>query len=335
MVDQIKVVYNKMNIPQIEAKFKFKKSKATIKYTLQPKEQILRITIHTDIQTPKIMLKYQIPLTIKSYDVKAEIPYASISRKRQKRTEMEKAKWEMPMQKWIDVSEREYGITIVNNNRYGFAATPNSIYITLTRTPIHPDPKYFGTYRSIPKNIRPKFTDLKAYTFELGLIPHKGDSLSSNAWQSGYDFNIPIINPEQFPRVSAELESAEKKISSKKKPSMKLIQDNMKKSFVQSISQNILISVIKPSEWSGKEFEKIVSSKEYNWDCKSFILRLVEQNGENCQTTIKFAEYLKIHRVEEVNLLEMSPEKPMEIRTNTINMNFHKFEIKTLRVVLK
>jgi alpha-mannosidase len=335
LIEPAKSIRDYMNLPQIEAKFKFARSRATIRYTLYPKESILRVSVHTDIKTPKIIVKYQIPLTIRSDEVTSEIPYASITRKRKKRTEMQKAKWEMNMQKWVDVSENNIGVTVVNNNRYGFAATPNSLYITLTRTPKQPTPGYFGTYRLVPPKDRPKYTDLKPYDFELGLIPHKGDWKAATAWQFGYEFNMPFINPAEFPKIIAQSPESEKKITSQKKTLTKLMQDNFKKPFVQSNKANILISAIKPSEWSGKEFEKNLGIKSFVWDGKSFIIRLVEQNGENCQVTISFADYMKIHRIEEVNLLEMNPEKPFELKGNTVNLNFHKFEIKTLRIVLK
>ena len=85
LIEPAKLSRNYMNIPQIEAKFKFGRSRATIRYALYPKESILRVSIHTDIKTPKIIVKYQLPLTIRSDEVTSEIPYASITRKRRKK----------------------------------------------------------------------------------------------------------------------------------------------------------------------------------------------------------------------------------------------------------
>lgn len=159
-------------ISQITVQYGFLTSTATIQFHVRPKDTMLRINIHTDIKDPEILVKYFLPLNLKSEEVTAEIPYASIVRKRKMRTEMEKGKWECPMQKWIDISDKDVGLTILNNNRYGYSASMHGVYITLTRTPKYPTPGFYSTHRTIPKAQRPKYTDLKPFDYALALVPH-------------------------------------------------------------------------------------------------------------------------------------------------------------------
>lgn len=44
------------------------------------------------------------------------------------------------MHKWVDLSESGYGVSVLNDCKYGFSVHENNIDITLMRAPICPDP---------------------------------------------------------------------------------------------------------------------------------------------------------------------------------------------------
>ncbi len=102
------------------------------------------------------------------------------------------------MQKWMDIPDAEYGLTILNNNRYGFNATPRGLYITLTRTPVYSSTPFHSAHELIRWRDRPKYLDLGTHSFELGLFPHLGNWQDRHVWQEGYNFNLPLITPESL-----------------------------------------------------------------------------------------------------------------------------------------
>jgi alpha-mannosidase len=307
----------------VEAVYQFLKSTARIQFSLFPEDQYVRIDITTEMKDPKLLVKYFIPLELNSPNVTSDIPYGVITRPRIKQTEIEKLKWETSMQKWLDVSDPDYGMCIMNNNRYGFSSTKKGIYLTLTRTAQYPgiSPLY-GSTRLIPPKERPIYTDMQSFTYHFALRPHSGTWSQEHLWQEAYNFNLPLIlAPEPFKtqEKSTKLEAV------------------LKNGMFAIDAPNIQIGTLKPSEWCGSDFHTIPEHQNWTWDRNSMIIRLIELEGKDTTSCIlTCALNRQIQRVEEVNLLEMTP-KPMKIQPNTsqISLMFSKFEIKTIRILLK
>ena len=49
------------------------------------------------------------------------------------------AKFEVCCHKWADLSENGYGVSILNEDKYGFATTGNVMRLSLLRAPKAPD----------------------------------------------------------------------------------------------------------------------------------------------------------------------------------------------------
>jgi alpha-mannosidase len=307
----------------IKVDYEFLSSSATVTYYIRPKTCRLNLDIHTDVKDPQLLVKYFIPFALKSDEVTAEIPYASIARKRIKTTQREKAKWEMNMQKWLDISDENVGMMIVNDNTYAFSATAKGIYLTLTRTPEYPgiSPLY-GSTRLIPPKLRPKYTDLKPFDYKFSLIPHSGSWKNNHLWQEGYNFNQPLI-------CSTPTDEKQKTAAKNK------IDYSILNKFCTLNKSNVLIGTIKPSEWNGNAFDELKINKDWKWDSKSFILRLVELEGISTDLSINFNPLLKIKEISEVNLLEMDSKGISSTNSQKINIKLTPFEIITLRIIVR
>jgi alpha-mannosidase len=327
---------------QITVEYKFLRSTAKIHYYLRPLDRMLQIKIHTDVKDPKILVKYFIPLNLKSEDVTAEIPYASISRKRVPHTERQRAKWEMPMQKWIDISEKTHGLTILNDNRYGFSSSKNGIYLTLTRTPKYPSPGFYSTLRLIPKNKRPKYTDLKPFNYEFGLLPHMGSWKDAHTWQEGYNFNLPLITNRIRPLIPANdripyLKPSEVDQTAKPTPEplpTALLKD-LAKSVVTCDKPNILLGAYKPTEWTGPKTDALVTDDAWTWNHQTVIMRLIEQEGVITLAKIQFNPGIIVKAVEETDLLERPIQGTAKLAGNGFTIDFNGFEIKTVKITLQ
>lgn len=106
----------------------------------------------------------------------SDIPFGIIERPTTQNTSWEKAKFEVPIQKFIDLSEHNYGVALLNDGKYGVSAESSSLGLTLTKTPIYPDPS----------------TDLEEITFTYSLYPHVGDWKDANVIKRAYELNVPL-----------------------------------------------------------------------------------------------------------------------------------------------
>ena len=64
----------------------------------------------------------------------------------------------MPMHRWADVSEPNYGVSLLNIGKYGYNVVGNVLGISLLRSPIYPDP----------------YADEGNHEFVYAIYPHPG-----------------------------------------------------------------------------------------------------------------------------------------------------------------
>jgi alpha-mannosidase len=83
---------------------------------------------------------------------------------------------EYPAQKWIDVSDEDFGFSVVNDCRYGFSAQGNTLTMTCVRTSCAPDPR----------------PDKRHHEFSYALYPHSGDWRSARTPEVAASFNSPL-----------------------------------------------------------------------------------------------------------------------------------------------
>jgi alpha-mannosidase len=123
------------------------------------------------------LLKLAVPLAFHIDSTRAEIPYASIARRTRPRTRRDSARFETPMQRWVDGFERAYGVAVVNDGNYGYSASGDTIFVTLLRSPKSPDPS----------------ADMGTHGFKLSIVPHAGDWRASEIRRAAASLNQPLV----------------------------------------------------------------------------------------------------------------------------------------------
>ncbi len=83
----------------------------------------------------------------------------------------------VPALKWIDISDENYGFSLLNNCKYGHKVKGNAMEITLIRSGWEPDSK----------------SDVGAHDFIYSILPHKGGWRESETIKQGYCLNNPVI----------------------------------------------------------------------------------------------------------------------------------------------
>jgi len=85
------------------------------------------------------------------------------------------AKFEVCCHKFADLSEHGYGVSILNDSKYGFATAGNVMRLSLLRSPKAPDAK----------------ADMKRHRIRWAILPHRG-SLGATTVRKAYEFNSPM-----------------------------------------------------------------------------------------------------------------------------------------------
>jgi alpha-mannosidase len=213
----------------LRVKHIYKKSVFTQDIILYHKIQIIDFCTRVDWNQKYTCLKAAFPSSISNTFATYEIPYGFIERKLSNApgaTERDSQKWEVNAQQWIDYTDSagSYGLSLLNNSKYGFDVRDNFIRITLLRAPDHPIP-YDATYA-------PMITDQGKHEISYALYPHTGDWKKALTSKRAYEYNYPLVC-----RVEAVHNGTLNKALS----------------FISVSPENIILSAMKKSE-DGKSF---------------------------------------------------------------------------------
>lgn len=122
------------------------------------------------------LLKAEFPVDIISPKATYDIQWGNIERNTHNNTSWDISQFESCGHKWIDLSEGDYGVSILNDSKYGHHVKDNIMSITLLRSSAFPDPK----------------ADIGTHDFKYSIYPHEGDWRSDTA-KKAYELNYPVI----------------------------------------------------------------------------------------------------------------------------------------------
>ncbi|HHY82899.1 MAG TPA: alpha-mannosidase [Clostridiales bacterium] len=122
------------------------------------------------------MLKAAFHVNVLSSKAVYEIQFGSIERPTHWNTSYDKAKFEVCGHKWADLSEGGYGVSLLNDCKYGYDIKDNCMRITLLRSPVDPDPE----------------ADKGIHEMCYSLLPHAGDHRQGRTVKAGYELNVPL-----------------------------------------------------------------------------------------------------------------------------------------------
>ena len=140
-----------------------------------------RLDIETTIdwQERHVLLKAAFPVDILSPVATYEIQWGNVERPTHRNTSWDWARFETCAQKWVDLSEGDYGVSLLNDCKYGHDIKDNVIRISLLRSPSDPDPE----------------ADRGEHRFAYSLLPHAG-SWGDLTIAEAYCLNDPLIVAE-------------------------------------------------------------------------------------------------------------------------------------------
>ncbi|MEH2457495.1 alpha-mannosidase [Nostoc sp.] len=161
-------------------------------YILEAGSPLLNIATTVNWQENHVLVKVAFPLNVEADFATYEIPCGAIRRPSNPQTPAEQAKWEVPALRWADLTaedtqkntaiQNHYGVSLLNDCKYGYDSKPNQLRLTLLRSPNWPDSE----------------ADRGFHQFTYTLYPHAGSWESAHTVRRGYELNISlqvILNP--------------------------------------------------------------------------------------------------------------------------------------------
>ncbi|HOX27546.1 MAG TPA: glycoside hydrolase family 38 C-terminal domain-containing protein [bacterium] len=264
---------------------------------------LLIFTTTVDWHEKKSLLKVDFETAIRTERVASDIPYAAIERPTSPRLPAQKARWELPCQKWIDLSDARSGVTLLNQDKYGFSIDGEKISLSLLRGPAYPAP-IFNAWGLPPAAERPQYTDQGKHTIRYGLYPHPGDWREGGAWKMGNEFcnTLMVFRTDHHEGVLPRETTA-----------------------LSCRSRSSYIGAIKRPEDNPDRPDTLYHQ---------IVVRLVEAAGRPDTVTLKFGTRMTITDAKETDLLEFSQKPIGEVRHGEVAIPMKPFEIKTVKITL-
>lgn len=152
-------------------------------YMLYRDKPDIEVKVKLDWREKHKMLKLSFPVNVSEPSAVYEIPYGFIERPVNGEEE--------PGQQWLDVSGRQtgagvYGLSLLNDGRYGFDVKGNDMRMTVVRSPIFAD--HFGERDELCE-----FMEQGIHEFTYVLVPHAGDWREAGIVKKAYELNVPPV----------------------------------------------------------------------------------------------------------------------------------------------
>ena len=121
------------------------------------------------------LLKAEFPVDIHSDEATFEIQFGAVTRKVHTNTSWEQARFESCGHRWMDFSEAKYGVSLMNDCKYGHSVRDGVLGLTLIKCGIEPNPN----------------TDCEMHRFTYSLYPHSGTWREANTVLEAAKLNQP------------------------------------------------------------------------------------------------------------------------------------------------
>lgn len=153
----------------------FSKSRAVQVVRLYANSPRVDFETWVDWNEKEKLLKVAFPVNVKARTYSTDTSAGVMERMNNKNTTWEQARFEVPCHKWVDMSEGMFGVSILNDCKYGCDVEENVIRLSLLKAPIRPD----------------RTSDLGTHYFTYSIYPHGPSGIAEGLVESAYQLNQP------------------------------------------------------------------------------------------------------------------------------------------------
>lgn len=167
----------------IEVVQRFRDSTITQRIYLYAHSPRLEVETVVDWHEHQTLLCVHFPVAVNAERATYEIQHGYIERSTHENTSWDAAQFEVSHHRWMDLSEGDYGVSLLNDCKYGGCVRENDLRLTLIKSGIYPDPQ----------------ADQGLHHFTYALLPHTGDFRNETV-DEAHGLNYPLL--AQFVRKS-------------------------------------------------------------------------------------------------------------------------------------
>lgn len=240
----------------IRIKRKYQKSEIVQEITLKTNSKRIDFKTMIDWHEDHVLLKAAFPVDIHNTYAAYDIQFGNVQRPTHKNTSWDAAKFEVCAHKWADLSEDGYGVSILNDCKYGYSIEENIMKISLLKAATYPNPE----------------ADRGIHEFTYSLYPHCGDFKEGETIKQAYLLNAPLEAEIILPNTAALSETY---------------------SLVSCDKENIVVETIKKAEDDNSVIIRMYESFNKKTDAKislgfdfkeCYITDLMENNIEKANS---------------------------------------------------
>ena len=134
-------------------------------------------SFRADWKEDQLVLKALFPLEVNTTEATFEIQYGNVKRPTVYNTSWDTARFEVCHQKWMDISEGGYGVSLLNDCKYGVSVEENVVGLTLLKSGRYPNP----------------VADRELHEAVYSVLPHMGSWQEAGAVAEAYKLNNPLV----------------------------------------------------------------------------------------------------------------------------------------------
>ncbi|BBH23771.1 alpha-mannosidase [Paenibacillus baekrokdamisoli] len=170
---------------------------STISQVMKVYADSRRIDFQTEVdwQERQQLLKVAFPVAVRSTEATYDIQFGNVKRPTHWNTSWDWARFETVGHQWADLSERGYGVSLLNDCKYGYDIKGHTMRMSLIKSAIEPDPD----------------ADKGFHSFTYALLPHQGDWYEGGTVQEAWALNNPLTSSNG---ISPAVESSLLRVSS-------------------------------------------------------------------------------------------------------------------------
>lgn len=132
---------------------------------------------YVDWKEKDILVKVAFPVDVNAKEATYEIQYGNVTRSTHNNTSWDVAAFEVCGHKWADLSEGGFGVSILNDCKYGYDIKDGNMRLTLLKSSCDPNP----------------CADKEEHLFKYSLYAHSGTWKEGDTVKLAYQLNTPLF----------------------------------------------------------------------------------------------------------------------------------------------
>ncbi|HEX7884002.1 MAG TPA: glycoside hydrolase family 38 C-terminal domain-containing protein, partial [Afipia sp.] len=161
-----------------------------------------------DWQERRTLLKVMFPVACHASRATYETMFGATERPTHANTDADAARYEVPGHRWSDLSEPDFGVSLLSASKHGYSTFGNQLTLTLLRGAVSPDPN----------------ADIGHHCIRYAIYPHEGDWRTAGTVAAALRFARPVFWIKGQPH------------------------EPLRQSFLRASPSNAIVDTIKPAE---------------------------------------------------------------------------------------